>query len=140
MIHAELIGGLDYEPTREEVLGVAAMLGRESSQRSGTLVIYDPAQKEEDYLFIQQVLTAFYRQMAVKQEGETLRVFWQDKVDRAMSTVVATLARTRQAGGFDKALLGILKRQIHTRWKQEHRSHDDMFAEDFEAKYDWLCA
>lgn len=60
-------------------------------------------------------------------------------IDGAAGTLAATAVRILSNGEFDKSLLGLLKKRIHSQWKFIGMpGHDAMLDDELEKKYEWI--
>jgi superfamily II DNA or RNA helicase len=139
VLDAQLIGGQDFDPTREEVLGVARYIARLKTAERGAPVHLDPEGNQDDYQLVREALRMFYRRSEQELNTEARKKFWAEKVRLASGKVARLLIMTAHPGQFDKALFKPYMQRINATWGQTHHYHDAMTDTDFRDKYNWLC-
>jgi hypothetical protein len=131
VFNATLIGGHDYEPTSEEVRGVAVSLVKQA----GHQIVIDVEHNQTHYDMVSRAI-ADWQRITQQQQSEASRLkTLQSQVAAAVGTCAYNVNKLRNLGFTS---LGELCKRINGRWKYEHCAHDAMMADEFEQKLQWL--
>jgi superfamily II DNA or RNA helicase len=138
VLDAHLIGGHDYDPSREEILGVASLIAKGVSLQRGEKVTLDPEHNEEDYELVRAALAGFHRKTAQVASTTSALAQWKENVTKAVGKVALLLIKECHPGAFDKKHFKPYCERINGRWKRNHGTTTDT-VEEYRAKYEWLC-
>jgi hypothetical protein len=131
VVNALLIGGMDYEPSMDMVLGVAPSVSRYIGRP------LDPASNESDRQMIKQALMDYHHAVKAETSERMLLEHWPGRIKKAVGRVARNVLLIRD-GAVDGARLGDVCRALNGRWKGTHADHDAMTVAEFEAKFRWL--
>jgi len=131
VIDALLIGGVDYEPSKETVVGTAADMG---TMMGRTL---DPLHNRADYETVTDILRKHQQRLRSEQSTMMQLDHWTQKVRRAVGLTARNVLLATD-GFVEKSKLGDLCKAINTQWRIAVAAHDAMTITDFQNKYRWL--
>jgi hypothetical protein len=126
-----LIGGVDYEPSKEVVVGIAPALG----VRIGRPL--DPLHNNSDYEFITTALREHQQRLRSEQSTMMQLEDWRQRTRRAVGATARNVLLATD-GFVEKSKLGDLCKVINTHWRIAVAAHDAMTTSEFQAKYRWL--
>lgn len=132
LIDAQMIGGHDYEPTREDAIMVAPLLEQHLGRR------FDPKHNDADADQILGWLRDAHRNSTDRMSETNRREHWQEVVRKTVGHVASDRVKATHKGDFEKSAIGDTIKRIHSQWYINHRGHDAMTSDDFKAKYQWL--
>lgn len=140
VLDAQLIGGHDYDPTPDQIFGVAQNMSEQLSWRDGIRIVLDPENNPDDYELIKNALTSYNRQSHLQQSTVAAKKLWSERVTWAVGRVAQRLVVILYNGVFDKRIHVQYIRLLHKQWGQQrgYTNKETAIDDDYHQKYNWL--